>query len=140
MNYFKIPKGLIHELNMMIAGFWWGNKGTKKRIHWKQWEELSCSKLDRGLGFKDLGSFNLAMLAKQWWRLIQNDSSLNHKVLKVRYFSRLNPKKVSKGPNASYLWRSLLEGRKVIEEGSIWRVGDGKQIDVWKDKWLKKSL
>ena len=116
-----------------------GDKGKKKRIHWKQWEELCCFKLDGGLGFKDLESFNLAMLAKQWWRLIQNDSSLSYKVSKARYFPRLNPNKASKCPNASYLWKSLLEGRKMIKESSIWRVGDGKQIDVWKNKWLKKS-
>ena len=118
MSCFKIQKGLIHELNMIIAGFWWGDKGIKKGIHRKQWEELCCSKLDGGLGFKELENFNLVMLAKQWLCLIQNGNSLSHKVLRATYFSRSNPNKVSKGPNASYIW-SLLEGRKVIEKGSI---------------------
>ena len=28
----------------------------------------------------------------------------------------------------------------MIEQGVIWRVRDGRQIDVWKDKWLRKPL
>ena len=32
----------------------------------------------------------------------------------------------------------MLEGRKVVEKGAIWRVGDGQKIDAWKDPWLKK--
>ena len=25
-----------------------------------------------------------------------------------------------------------------MEQGTIWRVGDGKSIDVWNDRWIKK--
>ena len=27
----------------------------------------------------------------------------------------------------------------MIDKGIIWRVGDGKKIDVWNDRWLKKA-
>ena len=27
----------------------------------------------------------------------------------------------------------------MVEEGACWRVGDGKQIEVWKDAWLNKA-
>ncbi|KAH1038289.1 hypothetical protein J1N35_040032 [Gossypium stocksii] len=38
------------------------------------------------MGFWDLHFFNLALLAKQGWRLIHNKNSLCHKVFKVKYF------------------------------------------------------
>ena len=110
---------------MLLAGFWWGDKGTKKMIHWKQWDKLCCFKLNGGVGFKDLECFNLALLARQWWRLIQHDKSLCHKVLKAKYFPRSDPSKALKGFNPSYLWSSLMEGKKVIDQGAIYLEGWG---------------
>ena len=94
--------------------------------------------MDGGLGFKDLESFNLALLAKQWWRLVQNERSLSHKVLKAKYFPYSTLHQAQKGSKASYLWASLLEGKRVVEQGANWRVGDGKSINVWNDRWIKK--
>ena len=36
-------------------------------------------------------------------------------------------------PSASYAWKSILKGREVIKKGSLWMVGDRKQIRIWGD-------
>jgi hypothetical protein len=41
-----------------------------------------------GMGFRDVHSFNLAMLAKQCWILIENYDSLCARVLRARYYPR----------------------------------------------------
>ena len=71
---------------MLIARFWWGNSMDKRRIHWLNWDKLCVAKLDGRLGFKDFEAFNLALLAKQGWRMIHNDSSLCARVFKGKYF------------------------------------------------------
>ena len=64
MNCFKLPKNLLHDIDRIIVGYWWGDDVDKKRIHWRKWENLCVSKMHGGLGFKDFESFNLALLAK----------------------------------------------------------------------------
>ena len=54
MGYFLLPKGFIHEVNMLMSNFWWGERSGKSRIYWKAWDSLCVSKLDGGLGFRDL--------------------------------------------------------------------------------------
>ncbi|OMO64639.1 reverse transcriptase [Corchorus capsularis] len=82
MSVFRFPKSFIHELNMIIAKFWWGSTNDNRKIHWMAWETMCVLKLDGGLGFRDFEAFNLALLAKQCWRLIHNQDSLCFRLFK----------------------------------------------------------
>ena len=66
MGYFKIPLGLCHEIESMVRKFWWGQRGDKRKIHWLKWEEMTKSKMEEGIGFRDLAMFNDSLLD---WRL-----------------------------------------------------------------------
>ena len=135
MSYFMLPVGLCNDIEMLIRKFWWGKRGGQRRIHWKNWETLCKPKFDRGMGFKDLVRFNKAMLTKQVWRLLTDKTSLFFKVFSTKYFpsSSVFDAKSSKGP---YAWRSILKARQVVQEGMLWRIGDGSKIRVFHDKWI----
>ena len=87
-------------------------------------------KAEGGIGFKDLRAFNLALLAKQGWRLIQNPGSLTHRVLKAKYFPESNFMEAQIGKKPSYIWRNLMEGKKVLDKGLRWSIGNGRSVRI----------
>lgn len=86
MSIFRIPDGLLDEIHSYIAKFWWGVKDNERKIHWKSWNNLCLPKALGAMGFRDLKCFNMALLAKQIWRLLNNQDSLLFAVLKAKYF------------------------------------------------------
>ena len=125
MGIFKIPNALCDTLNSKLAKYWWGQTKDEKIIHWINWKKLCLPKTRGGMGFQDIQAFNLALLAKQAWRLIHKTHSLFYRVYKSRYFPNCSFMDAELGNNPSYVWRSLLAARNIIREGSKWKVGDG---------------
>ena len=130
MSVFLLPLKLCDELNSLCAKFWWGQVGNERKIHWKSWDKLSTSKKEGGMGFQDLRAFNLAMLDKQGWRMIQGNDSLLHKCFKARYFPRSSFLDAKESPGCSYVWRSLMAALPILKAGYCWRVSNGSSIKV----------
>lgn len=62
---------------------------------------MGYAKGEGGMSFRNLKDFNLALLAKQCWRLIHEPNTLWAKVLKVRYFPPASFLEAKKGGRAS---------------------------------------
>ena len=58
MSRFRLPVGLCQDIEMLAHRFWWGQRGERRKIHWKKWEVLCKPKEEGGMGFKDLCKFN----------------------------------------------------------------------------------
>ncbi|KAA3468684.1 reverse transcriptase [Gossypium australe] len=111
MACFLLPKALCSELENIIARFWWQKNHGQRGIHWCTWKELCYSKELGGLGFRRLEQFNIALLAKQGWRLINYPDSLLAQAAK-----------------------------KLLNDGLCWRVGKGDRISVWNDCWIPGTV
>ena len=70
----------------MIRRFWWGAEKGKRKTHWVSWDFMVRPEGKGGMGFKDLRTFNQALLARQAWRLIQFPESLCAQVLRAKYY------------------------------------------------------
>ncbi|KAL6269605.1 hypothetical protein ACE6H2_026516 [Prunus campanulata] len=88
------------------------------------------------MGFRDFHDLNLALLAKQCWRLLTELDSLWARLIKARYFPKCNFIEATKGSRASWVSASLIEGRKVILNGARWQIMNGVQARIWTDKWI----
>ena len=136
MSCFKLPKGLILELETHIRKFWWGYDGSNKKVHWMKWEKLCEDKGKGGMGFKDIKKFNDSLLAKQVWRMINNLESLCHRVFKARFFPDCSIMDAKESTTGSYAWKSILSAIDVIRKGMVWRIGNGNSVRIREDRWL----
>jgi hypothetical protein len=82
MSVFRLPKTLCREINSMMGKFWWDFKDNHSKIHWMSWSGLGRKKSVGGLGYRNLESFNTALLAKQCWRLTKFPTTLAVRVFK----------------------------------------------------------
>lgn len=90
--------------------------------------ETLCAEKNGGMGLRDLHSFDLAMLAKQAWILVNRPDSLCARVLKAKYYP--NSDVLDDGPKAgsSFTSQSICSGIQTFKRGCIWRIGDGEKV------------
>lgn len=91
---------------------------------------------DGRMGFRDLHSYNKALLVKQAWRIVKNLNASWVKFLKSIYFPKCEflESKCKKGN--SWLWKSLSRGKELLKKGLRWEVGNGEKIKFWDDPWI----
>jgi len=136
MSCFLLSKATCKKMRSTIANYWWGSSADNRHIHWLRWDRLTQHKSVGGMGFRDLQSFNKAMLGKQGWRLVTRPDSLCARVLKGRYYHDGDFMHSTRRKHASHTWRAILAGREVLERGMIRRIGSGEQTNIWSDRWI----
>nr|GMD66312.1 uncharacterized protein LOC109166477 [Ipomoea batatas] len=119
----SVGLGFSESLERMLNKFWWdSSSGQGGCIHWMSW---GCvPKGSGGMGFKSLNKFNVALLAKQGWRLLTQPTSLVAQILKARYYPKGDFLDANIGHNPSYSWRSILDG----EKAATGKQGDEEQL------------
>lgn len=67
---------------------------------------------------------------------MQSPNSLTSLVFKSKYYKGGGLMNAKAGYNSSLVWKSLLEGRKLLAQGLIWRIGNGEKVKIWEDAWI----
>ena len=137
MGVFLLPHSLCDDLEKMMNSFWWGSGGTSNSsIKWKNWERLCARKENGGVGFCRIHLFNIAMLAKQGWRLLSRLNSLVACIFKAKYYRNGFILSAQIGHNLSYVWRSLVTTQKLLAAGARRRIGSGSTVKIYSEPWL----
>ena len=139
MSCFRLPRGLCQHIDNLLRSFWWGSKEGKRKTCWVAWEEMAKPKYMGGMGFRDIEIFNLALLARQAWRILQDPDSLSARVLKAVYFPSNLFLEADLGPSPSRVWRAIVDGKEVLKQGLIRRIGTGEDTEVWHSNWLPRD-
>ncbi|XP_018473827.1 uncharacterized protein LOC108845056 [Raphanus sativus] len=83
MSSFLLPLEICENPASAIAQFWWSSNPPKRGIYWATWDKMCKPREEGGIGFRMIHEFNLALLAKQLWRLTQFPDSLVARVLSM---------------------------------------------------------
>ncbi|XP_048605018.1 uncharacterized mitochondrial protein AtMg00310-like [Brassica napus] len=114
MSSFLLPLEICENLASAIAQFWWSSNPPKRGIHWAKWEKMCAPREEGGIGFRMIHEFNLALLAKQLWRLVQFPDSLVARVLRGKYYRLSSPLQAGRVDSPSYVWTSIIDARKLL--------------------------
>lgn len=137
MSVFLLPLEITKDIERRLTKFWWSSSSSRDaKISWMSWERMANHKVSGGMGFRHFRDFNIAMLAKQGWRLVTCPDRLVTKAYKARYFENTDFLQAKLGSNPSFIWRSILEAQKMLKDGRKWRVGVGDRVEVLGQPWL----
>lgn len=110
------------------------------KLAWVGWNKI-CQPFEKGgLGVKDLGYFNRALLSKWVWRFIMEKDSLWAKVVHSRFrpleWSQNGEREDGSGRARKGWWKSVVEGVEGKEGRWFWDniehvVGDGRDVTFW---------
>ena len=139
-SFFRVPQSVVDKLVKIQRRFLWGGDSDQNKIAWIRRETMCLPKERRGLGIKDINTFNLALLSKWKWHLLPNQGELWAKVVESKYGGWRVLEEAGRAANES-AWRMDLkrvvhhsyQGR-VLQDGFRWKVGVGDRIKFWEDR------
>ncbi|CAL1378948.1 unnamed protein product [Linum trigynum] len=139
MSCFKLPLSLCRLLDKHVARFWWGCSEDHSKVQWVSWRDMCRSKHDGGMGFRHFELFNQALLAKIGWRILCEPQSLLAQVYKGKYFPQGNFLSATARSRPSWGWQSILFGRRLLEMGLRWHIGNGRSASMLFSTWVPQN-
>ncbi|KAL2942986.1 LINE-1 retrotransposable element ORF2 protein [Bienertia sinuspersici] len=139
MGNMLIHKRIIKQITSIVMAFWWGGgQKVAKPIHWVKRSCLERRKEEGGLGIRNLEAFNIALCAKQAWRIHNNPQLLVSRVLTKKY--KASPIELAfQGKilaTSSWAMRSMINSASTLKEGIGTQIGNGRNTNIWSDKWV----
>jgi hypothetical protein len=118
MTLERIPNNILVLLRRLSYNFLWNDLAGKRRFHLCDWQTLAKPRKSGGWGFKNLSSFNSALLACSFWRALSHDSIWN-RVIIDKYLGSLPLLQWLRKPSMIEKGFTLLEGTIICLAGDL---------------------
>jgi hypothetical protein len=134
MSMYLLPKTVVKKIDIVRKRFFWQGGANKRKYHLVKWAVITKSKKKGGLGVKNLRKMNISLLCKWWWKL-ENEEGLWQDIVRKKYKVRGGIVNLRNKPSNSPVWNDLIKIKGVYLAGRIMKIGDGRDIDFWRDPW-----
>ncbi|KAI5426115.1 hypothetical protein KIW84_031800 [Lathyrus oleraceus] len=142
LSFYKIPVKVKRQLTQIQSNFLWGGVSQKRSIHWVSYDKFFLPKDKGGLGVKDIGLFNVSLLLKWKWGILNDLTTVWSKMIEYRYRSFRFPI-LSSGIRIWRCWLSLKSIKEDYSElfmRSVLQVSGVDGMGDWVDKEWKWNL
>ncbi|KAJ4794364.1 RNA-directed DNA polymerase (reverse transcriptase)-related family protein [Rhynchospora pubera] len=137
MSFEVIPKGIIKQMNSLLAKFFWGKVGQDRYMTFISWKKI-CTPIDRGgLAVKDLQCFGEALFQKLLWFLMSDDKRLWVQICKAKYYPRIGFWKSKCNSSASHMWKQVDRIKHKFKEEVFWNIGNGQTALAISQPWFR---
>jgi len=106
LSLFKAPSGIIASIKSLLICFFWGECEDNRKVTWIDWGSICLDKEVGGLGVRRIREFNLSLLGKWCWRLLEDREGLWFRMLAARY-DFVGGKLKDSGHEGSVWWRTI---------------------------------
>lgn len=144
-SLFKVPKGVLKDMEKIRREFFWGGDANKSKIPWAKWEHVMTDKENGGLGVISLEDLNNALLAKWCWRFKKEEGALWKNII-VSIHKQEGTEMDSRSIRSGNTWKRIVktwddlkpincDPRDFIKK----RIGNGLNTNFWSERWFGET-
>lgn len=144
-SLYRVPRGVLREIEGLRRNFFWGSDQEKIRIPWVKWEEVIADKAKGGLGIGSMDDLNKALLAK-WYRRYKNEKEALWVKIVDSIHGKLNHFDEKDKIKSGFVWKQIVKLWDSLKEDGLdprmlvkRRVGHGKSSKFWTDWWTGET-
>ncbi|KAJ4730974.1 RNA-directed DNA polymerase (reverse transcriptase)-related family protein [Rhynchospora pubera] len=139
MSLEMLPKGILNDINRLMAKFLWGKTDQTRYLTLIGWQKICKPTEYGGLGIKNLEKFGEALFLKMVWSVMADEDKTWVQICKSKYFPVVGFWRAQCANNSSKMWRQILKLRDTFKHQVKWQLGDGSRVNAlsqpWYDDW-----
>ncbi|CAL1397044.1 unnamed protein product [Linum trigynum] len=134
-----LPSSVCKSIDKLSRDFIWGDDENKAKMHLVSWDVMTRPKPLGGVGIRPTRQANLALLAKNGWRLLKDKECLWTQIMRAKYGrQRQGLEVIRPSQGSSFTWASIAKTASLIKQGCAWNIKNGKRTNFWLDIWVSQ--